>query len=61
MLRCTAMLLRHSLGLTEEAAAVERAVDEVIASGLRTADIVAPGEQPVSTREMADAVLTRLG
>ncbi|HUE97498.1 MAG TPA: 3-isopropylmalate dehydrogenase, partial [Longimicrobiaceae bacterium] len=31
-----AMLLRHSLGLEEEAAAVEQAVEEVIASGLRT-------------------------
>jgi 3-isopropylmalate dehydrogenase len=61
MLRCTAMLLRHSLGLAEEAAALERAVDEVIASGLRTADIAHSGEKPVSTREMADAVLARLG
>jgi len=61
MLRCTAMLLRHSLGLTEEAAALEAAVDAVIASGLRTADIAAAGEKPVSTREMASAVLERLG
>ncbi|HUI10078.1 MAG TPA: 3-isopropylmalate dehydrogenase [Bacteroidota bacterium] len=34
-----AMLLRHSLGLEEEAAAVERAVDGVIARGIRTQDI----------------------
>ena len=61
MLRCVAMLLRHSLGLAEEAAAVEAAVEAVIAAGLRTADIAAPGERAVSTREMADAVLAALG
>ncbi len=61
MLRCVAMLLRHSLGLAEEAAAVEAAVEAVIAAGLRTADIAAPGERTVSTREMADAVLAALG
>ncbi len=61
MLRCTAMLLRHSLGLTEEAAALEAAVDAVIASGLRTADIAGPGEPTVTTNQMADAVLERLG
>jgi 3-isopropylmalate dehydrogenase len=61
MLRCTAMLLRHSLGLTEEAAALEAAVDAVINAGLRTADIADPGDPSVSTREMADAVLGRVG
>jgi len=35
-----AMLLSHSLGLVEEADAVERAVREVIAAGARTADMV---------------------
>jgi len=34
-----AMLLRHSLGLEAEAAAVERAVDQAIASGLLTPDL----------------------
>ena len=47
MLRCAAMLLRHSLGLTEEAAALEAAVDAVITSGLRTADIAGAGEPTV--------------
>ncbi|MSQ29972.1 MAG: 3-isopropylmalate dehydrogenase [Dehalococcoidia bacterium] len=61
MLRCTAMLLRHSLGLEREAAALEAAVAGAIDAGLRTADIAAPGERPLSTREMADAVLERLG
>ena len=34
-----ALLLRHSLGLAEEAAAVERAVDTAISDGARTADL----------------------
>ena len=34
-----AMLLRHSLGLEAEAAAVERAVDQAIAAGLLTPDL----------------------
>lgn len=61
MVLTTAMLLRHSCGLEEEAQAVERAVMDVIEAGLRTADIAAPGEATKGTREMADAVLERLG
>ena len=60
MLLCVALLLRHSCGLEQEARAVEWAVAETIASGLRTADLAAPGEHAASTREMADAVLGRL-
>jgi 3-isopropylmalate dehydrogenase len=55
-----AMLLRHSLGLKREAAAVERAVRLTISAGYRTADIARPGEQVVTTREMGDAVIERL-
>ncbi len=58
---CVAMLLRHSCGLEEEALAVERAVASAVADGLRTADIAAPSDRPLSTREMADAVLERIG
>jgi 3-isopropylmalate dehydrogenase len=61
MVLTTAMLLRHSCGLEEEAQAVERAVMDVIDAGLRTADIAAPGEATKSTREMAEEVLSRLG
>ena len=42
-----AMLLRYSLDLEEEAALVERAVEAVLASGLRTADIAGPGASVV--------------
>jgi 3-isopropylmalate dehydrogenase len=39
-----ALLLRHSLGLTAEAAAIERAVATALEQGLRTADIAAGGK-----------------
>ncbi len=38
-----AMLLRHSFSLETEAAAIETAVETVLRSGARTADLVAPG------------------
>jgi 3-isopropylmalate dehydrogenase len=52
-----ALLLRHSLGLEREAAAVESAIGDAIASGVRTADIAAVGEVKVSTTEMTDAII----
>jgi 3-isopropylmalate dehydrogenase len=61
MFLCTAMLLRHSCGLEEEARALEAAVAGAITDGLRTADIAAPDESSLGTREMADAVLARIG
>jgi 3-isopropylmalate dehydrogenase len=51
-----AMMLRHSLGLEDEAAAVERAADAAITGGARTADLGGK----LSTREMAEEVLRRL-
>ena len=55
-----AYLLRFSLGLEAEAAAVEQAVESAINDGCRTADLVAPGGASLTTRAMADAVLERL-
>ncbi len=55
-----ALLLRHSLRLEREATVVEDAIAAVIGSGVRTADIVAPGERPVSTAVMTDAILEGL-
>ncbi len=52
-----AMLLRHSLGLEKEAAAVEAAIAEAIAGGARTADIVADGQTRVSTDEMTAEII----
>jgi 3-isopropylmalate dehydrogenase len=56
----TAMLLRHSLGLTREAQSVERAVDQALSDGCRTTDIAVAGERVLSTAEMADEVIARI-
>jgi 3-isopropylmalate dehydrogenase len=54
-----AMLLRHSLGLEEEARSVEKAIDDAVTAGARTADMGTG--KPISTTEMGAAVLSRLG
>lgn len=50
-----AMLLRYSLNQPEAANAVERAVQQALEQGWRTADIAA-GKPAVGTREMGDIV-----
>lgn len=52
-----ALLLRHSLGLEQEAAAIEQAVAQVLAQGMRTEDIAQAGLSTIGTREMAEGVL----
>ena len=54
-----AMLLRHSLRLTDAAEAVETAVSRVLEAGLRTADLT-PGNDARSTVEMAEAIAEKL-
>jgi 3-isopropylmalate dehydrogenase len=55
-----AMLLRHSLGLEQEASAVERAVEAALAGGARTADIAPSPDQALSTSAFTDRVLDHL-
>jgi len=55
-----AMMLRFSLNQTEAADRIESAVQHVLASGLRTADIWSEGTTKVGTREMGDAVVAAL-
>lgn len=59
---CVAMLLRHSLGLEDEARAVEAAVAAVLEAGHRTADLAAAGEgrPPLTTSQMGDRVVEAL-
>ena len=59
-LSSTALMLRHSLGLEREAAAIEAAVSEAIVRGARTPDIASAGMRACSTREAGDAVLEAL-
>jgi len=53
-----AMLLRHSLGLEDEARSIELAVDAALEDGARTADL--SRENYISTTEMGDTVLSAL-
>ncbi|MGI6376544.1 MAG: 3-isopropylmalate dehydrogenase [Anaerolineae bacterium] len=51
-----ALLLRYSLGLEQEAQAVERAVDQVLAEGYRTRDIAQDGTEVITTAVMGDLI-----
>lgn len=55
-----AMLLRSSLGLGQEAGAVEAAVAQVVEQGYRTADISQAGDRPIGTQDMGDRVVSAL-
>jgi len=55
-----AMLLRHSLGLEDEAAAIERAVAGAIGSGVLTPDLSPRGATAATTAQVGDAVLDGL-
>ena len=55
-----AMMLRLTLKQAEDATLLERAVNDVLAGGARTADIAGPGESALSTSAMGDAVLASL-
>jgi 3-isopropylmalate dehydrogenase len=55
-----ALLLRYSLCLEAEARAIESAVQQVLASGAGTPDIVSAGAKSVSTLELARAVAEQI-
>ena len=60
MILSAALMLRHSLALEEEAAAIERAVDDVLAEGHRTPDIESGGTATVDTARMGTLIAERL-
>jgi 3-isopropylmalate dehydrogenase len=55
-----AMLLRHSLGLEQEAEAIEAAVGLVLEDGHRTADLASMGQTAVTTQRMGDLVVAAM-
>src|SRR5271157_413183 len=55
-----AMLLRFSFGMDEDAALIETACTNVLGSGLRTADVMAPGTARVGTSVMGEAIIREL-
>ena len=67
-----ALMLRYGLEMPKQSAAIEEAVDAVLARGLRTPDLAAveaevppmadlPPEVEVGTEEMTEAVISELG
>jgi 3-isopropylmalate dehydrogenase len=54
------MMFRYTFARVDVADRIERAVRAVLARGLRTADIAAPGERVIGTRAMGDAVVAAL-
>ncbi len=55
-----ALLLRYSFDMEEDAAAIEAAVERVLAKAGRTPDIKVEGRPVISTTEMGDALLAEL-
>jgi 3-isopropylmalate dehydrogenase len=60
MIGSLGMALRYSFGLPAAADLIDRAIANVLASGVRTKDIAGPGTNAVGTSEMGDAVLREL-
>ncbi|MEN9879321.1 MAG: 3-isopropylmalate dehydrogenase, partial [Cyanobacteriota bacterium] len=61
MVLSAAMLLRVGLKQEAAAAALEAAVDQVLAEGLRTGDLMAEGCTLVGCEAMGKALLSALG
>ena len=55
-----AMMLRYSFDQVAEAELIETAVDRLLASDVRTPDIMTPGAIQMSTSGMGDALLKEL-
>ncbi len=55
-----AMCLRYSFDMNEEADLVETAIRNVLAGGLRTADIMQPGKAKVSTSVMGESIIREM-
>jgi 3-isopropylmalate dehydrogenase len=51
-----ALCLRYTMGLTQDAQRLEKAVERAVAGGVRTGDIAVSCERAASTTGMGDAV-----
>jgi 3-isopropylmalate dehydrogenase len=60
MILSVALMLRYSLGLENEAAEIEQAVERVLDAGIRTADLVGQGQGFTRTDVFTDAVISAL-
>jgi 3-isopropylmalate dehydrogenase len=55
-----AMMLQYTFNLSEEAKAIEQAVEKVLAEGYRTKDIYSEGDLLLNTAEMGDKIALRI-
>ena len=60
MIGSLAMCLRYSFGLGDAADRVETAITRALAGGARTRDIAGPGDDPIGTAQMGDAIVREL-
>ena len=60
MIMSFAMMLKYSFDVQEDSQLIERAVQNVLLKGLRTADIKDGADKIISTKEMGDAVIEEL-
>jgi len=60
MIASFAMCLRTSFAVSEPADMLEQAIADILAEGLRTADICTGGIEPISTQAMGDAICAKL-
>ena len=56
-----AMALRYSFNMVKEADMVDKAIANVLETGVRTPDIWSEGNQKIGTVEMGDAIVAELG
>ena len=55
-----ALMLRYSFDMDDSARRIEKAVEDVLGEGYRTADIWQPGTQKIGTREMGKQIVGKL-
>ena len=57
MIMSFAMMLKYSFDMNEDAILIEKAIQNVLSHGLRTADIASSNESWVTTSEMTAAIV----
>ena len=60
MILSVSMMLKYSFGLNDEAKVIEDAVNEVLSSGYKTADLKIEDAKTLSTTEMTDKIISSL-
>jgi len=56
----SAMMLKYTFGFSEAANSIEKAISNVLAKGILTADLTIGKQQPVSTQEMGNAIINEI-